>query len=119
MSTNYGISITGGTVSSGSMAAGEGAIATSISSASDINSLSDMRAEFASFLSSLRDQQPALEDAGQTVAIAELAAKEMDKDQPNKGSILGLLHLVASGVGSVASLAGSLTALERAASTIL
>lgn len=119
MNSNYGISITGGTVSAGAMAAGRGATATSIASPSTDNSLSDLRAEFARFMASLHEQTMQLEDADRTVAVAELAAKEITKKEPDKKSVLDLLQLVASGVGSVASLAGSLSALERAVDTIL
>ncbi|TDU88660.1 hypothetical protein EV138_2206 [Kribbella voronezhensis] len=111
---NYGISVTGGKVEAGAMAAGDNATATNISAASD--SLTDARAEMADLLELLR-AVPELPE--QTVAMAELADRELGKEEPDKSSVLRLLELIASGATSIASIGGAVTAVQHAVSAIL
>jgi hypothetical protein len=111
---NYGISVTGGKVEAGAMAAGDHATATNISSTS--SALTDARAEMTHLLELLRavPELPA-----QTVAMAELAGHELEKEEPDKSSVLRLLELIASGAKSIASIGGAVTAVQQAVSAIL
>jgi hypothetical protein len=118
MEKNYGISISGGHVSAGAMAAGEGATATNITS-TPTGSLSDLRAGMTQLLELLRAQADRLERPEEAIAVAELAGRELAKDEPDKVSILRFLEIVASGVGSIASLTGAVAAIQHAVGAIL
>jgi len=111
---NSGINITGGKVEAGAMAAGDHATATNISAVPD--ALTDARAEMTHLLELLR-AVPELPE--QTVAMAELAEHELDKEEPDKNSVLRLLELIASGAKSIASIGGAVTAVQQAVSAIL
>lgn len=111
---NNGISITGGKVEAGAMAAGKHASATNISAAPD--SLTDARGAMTHLLELLR-AVPGLPD--QTVAMAELADHELGKEEPDKSSVLRLLEMIASGAKSIASIGGAVTAVQQAVSAIL
>ena len=113
MKKNYGISVTGGKVEAGAMAAGDHATATNISAVSD--SLTDARAEMTHLLELLR-AVPELPE--QTVAMAELADHELAKEEPDKSSVLRLLEMIASGAKSIASIGGAVTAVQQAVSAI-
>ncbi|WP_432944639.1 hypothetical protein ACQPXM_03435 [Kribbella sp. CA-253562] len=115
MSKNDGIKINGGQVSVGAMAAGDHATATNVSAVST-DSLANARAEMARLLELLR-AQPELPD--QSVAMAELAEHELGKEEPDKGSVLRLLDLIASGAKSIASIGSAVTAVQQAVTAIL
>ncbi len=115
MEKNDGIRISGGQVSAGAMAAGKHAKATNISAASTA-SLADARAEMAHLLDLLRAEP---EPPGQTVELAELADHELGKEEPDKGSVLRLLELIASGAKSIASIGTAVTAVQQAVGAIL
>jgi hypothetical protein len=111
---NSGINVSGhGKIEAGAMAAGDHATATNISAVPD--SLIDARAEMAHLLELLR-AVPELPE--QTFAIAELADRELDKEEPDKSSVLRLLELIASGAKSIASIGGAVTAVQQAVSAI-
>ncbi|HET6740866.1 MAG TPA: hypothetical protein VFH76_18100 [Kribbella sp.] len=118
MEKNYGIRISGGKVSTGAMAAGEGAAATNISAVAS-GSLGDVRAEMVRLLELVRTNSDQLERPGETIAVAELAEHELSKDKPDKLSVLRLLELIASGAKSIASIGGAVTAIQQAVSAIL
>ena len=117
MEKNYGIRISGGHVSAGAMAAGEGATATNISAVS-ADSLADARAGMAQLLELLRTHSERLERPDEAIAVAELADRELAKDEPDKVSVLRLLELIASGAKSIASIGGAVTAVQQAVSAI-
>lgn len=116
MEKNQGIRITGGHVSVGAMAAGDGATATNISSVSA--SLADAQAGMAQLLELLRTHADRLERPAEAIAMAELAGRELSKDKPDKMSVLRLLELIASGAKSIASIGGAVAAVEKAVSAL-
>jgi hypothetical protein len=117
MEKNYGIRISGGHVSAGAMAAGEGATATNISAVS-AGSLADARAGMAQLLELLHANSERLERPDEAIAVAELADRELAKEKPDKTSVLRLLELIASGAKSIASIGGAVTAVQQAVSAI-
>lgn len=118
MAKNFGISVTGGTVNAGAMAAGENAFATNLPQTPQSASLDDLRTQMAALVEAVRFHATALGDGDQSVTVAEVAQRELAKERPDKQSFLGLLQSLAAGVGSVASLAGAVTAIEQAAAAI-
>jgi hypothetical protein len=118
MEKNYGINITGGNVSAGAMAAGRDARATNISSTS-ADSLPDIRAGMSELLELLRGEADKLDRPEETIAVAELAERELGEDEPDKLSVLRWLKIVATGAGSVTSVAGAVTAIQQAVAAIL
>ena len=117
-SENKGIMITGGTVNAGAVAAGDNAQAINMQPPQAPASIEEMRERLAELLGELRVHHAELDDAEQTVALAQLAAREAEHEHPNRERFIGLMRTVAAGVGSVASLAGSVTALEHAATAL-
>ncbi|WP_327637080.1 hypothetical protein OHB24_01445 [Kribbella sp. NBC_00482] len=117
MEKNDGIRISGGHVSVGAMAAGEGATATNISAVS-AGSLADARAGMAQLLELLHTHSERLERPDEAIAVAELADRELSKEEPDKTSVLRLLELLASGAKSIASIGGAVTAVQQAVSAI-
>jgi hypothetical protein len=118
MSTNFGISITGGTVNAGAMAAGENAVATNEMRPSSPASIEGLRAQMMALVDAVRAHTAELDDGDQSLNVAEIAQRELAKEQPNKQSFLGLLKSLAAGVGSVAALASAVTTIEQAAAAI-
>lgn len=114
---NSGISISGGTVNAGAMAAGQHAQATNIST-TPASSVEELRAQLADLIVQLRAHQHDLDDGEQAVAVAEMAQREAAKDRPNRASFVGLMQTLAAGVGSVTSIATAVTALEHAAAAL-
>ncbi len=107
MTKNLGISITGGTVNAGAMAAGEIAVATNEIRQSPAVSLEELREQMAALVDAVRAQAASLDDGDQSISVAEVAQRELAKERPNKQSFLGLLKSLAASVASVASLAGA------------
>ncbi|RZT19752.1 hypothetical protein EV649_2889 [Kribbella sp. VKM Ac-2569] len=119
MEKNDGIRISGGHVSVGAMAAGQGATATNTNiSAVSAGSLADARAGMAQLLELLHTHSERLERPDEAIAVAELADRELSKEEPDKTSVLRLLELVASGAKSIASIGGAVTAVQQAVSAI-
>ncbi|WP_329002415.1 hypothetical protein OHA18_04775 [Kribbella sp. NBC_00709] len=117
MEKNYGIRVSGGQITAGAMAAGEGATATNISAVS-AESLADARAGMSQLLELLHAQSERLERPGETIAVAELAEHELAKDKPDKKSVLRLLELIASGATSIATISGAVTVVQQAVAAI-
>ncbi|NIK57329.1 hypothetical protein [Kribbella shirazensis] len=117
MEKNYGIRISGGQVSAGAMAAGEGATATNVSAVS-AGSLTEARAGMAQLLELLHAHAERLDRPDEAIAVAELADRELSKEEPDKVSVLRLLELIASGAKSIASIGGAVTAVQQAVSAI-
>lgn len=117
MEKNDGIRISGGHVSVGAMAAGDGATATNISAVS-AGSLADARIGMAQLLELLRTHSERLDRPEEALAVAELAERELSKEKPDKTSVLRLLELIASGAKSIASIGGAVTAVQQAVSAI-
>jgi hypothetical protein len=118
MAHNEGISISGGSVKAGAMAAGTNATANSVTSAPSSETLEDLRVRMAELLRLVREQAPALPDATSSVTVAEVASRELEKERPNKQSFLGLMQSLAAGVGPVASLATAVASLQESAAAI-
>jgi hypothetical protein len=118
MNSNSGISISGGTVNAGAMAAGDHAKATNTTQQAPASSLDDLRAEMADLVDAIRAHTMRLADGEETVALAENAQYELAKATPDRHALLATLQKLASGVGSVASLATAVTAIEHAAAAL-
>ena len=116
MEKNYGINVTGGNFTAGAVAAGDHARATNISAT---GSLVDARTEMQP---TPRVAQRARRRTGapeETIAVADLARRELDGDEPDKASVLGWLKLIASGAGSIAAISGAVSAVEQAVTALL
>jgi hypothetical protein len=116
MEKNYGISVTGGRFSAGAAAAGDHARATNISTA---GSLDDARTQMRALLEVLHAHAGELTRSDETLAVAELARRELEADEPDKPSVLGWLKVVASGAGSIAAISGAVTAVQQAIAAVL
>jgi hypothetical protein len=57
--------------------------------------------------------------SGGDVTAAELAERELAKDEPDKTSLLGYLQILAAGAGSLASIGTAITALQHAVTALL
>jgi hypothetical protein len=118
MTSNSGISITGGTVNAGAMAAGDHAKATTTTQQPPAASLDDLRNEMAALVDAIREHAARLADGEQAVAVAEDAQHELAKPAPDKHTLLATLQKLASGVGSIGSLATAVAAIEHVAATL-
>lgn len=118
MTNNSGISITGGTVNAGAMAAGHRATATNTTQQPSSVSLDDLRREMAALVDVLRTHASQLVDGERAVTVAEDAQQELAKDAPDKHTLLATLQKLASGVGSVGSLATAVAAIQQAAAAL-
>lgn len=116
MNTNQGIQISGGTVTAGAMAAGHGATATNAVPAAGPASLEDLRGELHALVELLRARADVPADQ---VTVAELAEREAARPQPDKGSLLSYLQVLASGAGSIAAVGTAVTALQSAVTALL
>jgi len=119
MNENRGIVITGGTVNADAMAAGEKSTAQSVTQIGTTPSLDNARSQMADLVEAVRARAAALEDGDQSLTVAKLAQRELAKQRPDKRSFLGLLESLASGVGSVTSLATAVTAIQQAVTAVL
>lgn len=119
MEQNFGISITGGNVTAGAMAAGAHAKARNVA-APPSDDLASMRAELAQLIELLSTQPPdMLPDADRLVETAERAKEELARERPNRHTVLGLLDGLARSVSSVATLATAVQSLQHVAAAIL
>jgi hypothetical protein len=119
MTSNSGISITGGTVNAGAMAAGDHAKATTTTTHQvSAASLEELRNEMAALVDAIRASAARLADGEQAVTVAEDAQRELAKPAPDKHTLLATLQKLASGVGSIGSLATAVAAIEHAAATL-
>ena len=105
---NYGINQTGGTINAGAIAVGKNAKATSVSSESLVNA----RAEMLRLVELLEVHANEVPD--ETVALGELAQRELESDQPNKRKVLGWLKTIATGAGSVAAISEAADTVRQA-----
>ncbi len=111
---NQGISITGGTVQVGAMAVGKAASASNYVAAEPPGTVDELRVRMTELLVQMRAESGALVDPQRTLAMGEMAERELAQDQPDKRSLVEALRSVAAGVGSVASLAGAVVSLQQA-----
>ena len=116
MEKNYGINVTGGNFTAGAVAAGSHAQATNISAS---GSLDDARATMQQLLELLNAHAGELERPDETIAVAELAKRELEGDKPDKGSVLRWLGLIASGAGSIAAISGAVSAVQQAVAAFM
>lgn len=110
MEKNYGIKVTGGQFIAGAAAAGDHAQATNISAT---GSLDDARTRMRQLLDLLHTHAGELERPDETIAVAELARRELEADEPDKPSVLRWLKVVASGAGSIAAITGAVVAVQQ------
>jgi hypothetical protein len=115
---NNGVWVTGGSVQAGAIAAGRNARASGSVHPSSPQTVDELRVQMAAVLEQLRSHSRDLEDSHATLTLAEMAQRELEKETPNKQSLLGTLSAVAAGVGSVATLAGALASLEQAVAVL-
>jgi hypothetical protein len=115
---NSGITISGGTVNAGAMAAGKGAVASNVAAGASESALADIRRSIDQLAEELRAKVSELDDPDQAIAIADLARNEAAKKSPNKGTLLGLLKTLTVVVGDVASFGTSVASIVSAVSTI-
>jgi hypothetical protein len=116
MEKNYGISVTGGSFTAGAAAVGKHARATNISTG---DALDDARTHLRALLDLLHAHAGELTRPDETIAVAELARRELEADEPNKQSVLGWLKVVASGAGSIAAISAAVTAVQQAIAALL
>jgi hypothetical protein len=115
---NSGITISGGTVNAGAMAAGKGAVASNVALGTSEAALADVRRRLDQLAQELRTRVSELDDPDQTLTVVDLARKEAAKKSPNKGTLQGLLKTLTSVVGDVASFGTSIASIVSAVSTI-
>jgi hypothetical protein len=115
---NKGIMITGGTIHAGAMAAGKNASASGKAHPLPADTVAGLRAQMAAVVEELLAHADVLEDRDATITLAEVAQRELKKENPDKQSLLGTLQAVAAGVGSIASLASAVESIEKAASAL-
>jgi hypothetical protein len=118
MAENRGISITGGQVTAGAMAAGERSVAVN-TAGSGPATVEDLRAALRELARAVEGSVPELEDPQQSVAVARMAEQEGAKDAPDKSRLTGFLQVLASGAGAVSGVAAAVTAVETVLSSIM
>lgn len=119
MTGNRGISITGGQVTAGAMAAGDGATAVNQPEAASPATVEDLRAAIAELARAVEASVPQLEDPDQAVAVARMAEQEATKDAPDKRRLAGFLQVLASGAGAVTGVATAVTAVQTVLAAIV
>jgi hypothetical protein len=116
---NSGIQISGGTVRAGAMAAGDHAVASSVSTSDHTaQALAELRKSLADLAEQVRARAAELDDPEQAAAVADLAKAEAEKEKPNHRSLLGLLQALSTAVGTVATLGGSVNAIINTVSAL-
>ena len=116
---NRGISITGGTVSAGAMAAGDQAVAVNQADPTSEDTVEDLRQALRELTRLVADNASSLDDPEQALTVARLAEEEVAKEEPDKGRLSGLLQVLSSGAGAVTGVAGAVTAVEKALQAVL
>ena len=117
--SNSGISISGGTVNAGSMAAGDHAVAYSVSGTADgAQVLAALRASLAELAREVRERSPDLSDPARAESLVGLAEDEAGKEQPNLGLVRGFLEGLGAAVGSVATLGSSVASIVETVSAL-
>lgn len=118
-STNSGFYMSGGTVNAGSIAAGDHAVAYSVSGHADPSqALVDLRASLAELAQQVRDRSTELPDPAKAETLVDLANEEAGREQPDPGLLLGFLKGLGTAVGSVAALGGSVTSIVETVSAL-
>lgn len=122
MDKNTGVTIGGDARLSGSAIGGHDAAVTNTSGprhAAPPTSLPELRAALTDLLNEIRRATDGSADQDDIVAAVEQARAEAENDRPNRHLLVGLLHAVGKAVVGIGSLAGVVTALEAAATSIL
>ena len=115
---NRGISISGGNVTVGAMAAGANARATSVNQETP-TSVAEIRDQLAEIVRLLQTGSIAIADRDSVITTAHEAQRELEAPHPDKRSVLALLQRLAVGAGSAASIAGAVTAIQHAVQILL
>jgi hypothetical protein len=100
------------------MAAGNHAKATNVPQPPAARSLDELRSQMAAFVDAIRASAGDLDDSEGSLAVADIAQRELAKERPDKQSFLGLLQSLATDVASVGTLASALTVIQQAAAAI-
>jgi hypothetical protein len=118
---NRGISITGGTVTTGAMAAGDHAVAVNEAAAAQQPALEDLRQALHHLTRVIEAGSTALDLPERSVAVAaaRMAEQEGAKEAPDKARLSGLLSVLTSGAGAVSGVAAAVTAVEAALQALL
>ncbi|WP_433526279.1 hypothetical protein ACQPZ2_16040 [Nocardia pseudovaccinii] len=122
MDKNTGVTIGGDARLSRSAIGGHDATVTNTNGprhATAPTNLPELRDALTELLSVIGTATEGMSDRDDIVAAVEQARAEADKDSPNRHLLVGLLHAVARAVVGIGSLAGVVTALEAAATSIL
>ncbi|WP_330256824.1 hypothetical protein OG874_21030 [Nocardia sp. NBC_00565] len=122
MDKNTGVTIGGDARLSGSAIGGHDATVTNTSGprhAAPPGSLPELREALTDLLGEICRATDGSADQDDIVAAVEQARAEAEKDRPNRHLLVGLLHAVGKAVVGIGSLAGVVTALEAAATSIL
>lgn len=114
---NSGISISGGNVTAGAMAAGDHAVARNEAAPASDPGLEDLREAVRELTRLVAERAPS-PDAPDLV-VARLAEQEVTRETPDKGRLMGLLQALSSGAGAVTGLAGAVSAVEKAVQAVL
>ncbi|WP_433733351.1 hypothetical protein ACQP0C_14030 [Nocardia sp. CA-129566] len=122
MDKNTGVTIGGNARLTGSAIGGRDATVTNTNGprrAATPTTLPELRDALTDLLSVICAATEGSQDRDDIVAAVEQARAEAGKDRPNRHLLVGLLHAVGRAVVGIGSLAGVVTALEAAASSIL
>ena len=114
---NSGISISGGRVTAGAMAAGDHAVAVNQAAPASQATLEDLRQAVRELTRLVAERAPS-PDAPDLV-VARLAEQEVAREAPDKGRLMGLLQALSSGAGAVTGVAGAVAAVEKAVQAVL
>jgi hypothetical protein len=109
MNKNYGVSITGGTVNAGSIAAGRGAVA--VNGGGNTALVEEARGRVEVLVGVLRKYADEL-DGPDSVDYAQLVQGELEKAEPSKPKLLRWLARIAAGAGSVAAITEAVDAVR-------
>jgi hypothetical protein len=118
---NYGIKATGSArITANAMAAGANAQANaSVGDEDGPKDIDELHALLSELIVQLRETAPQIDDGDELVAVAKLADRELQKDQPDKHTVLGLLRAVGTGVAAFAGLAGAVATIQQAVMSLL
>ncbi len=121
---NEGIIITGGSVSSGSIAAGRKAQAVGITLQSPSETLArrgqeDLAAKIETLLAALQEYEGELEDRDAAFESAKNVVKELEQERPANSFLRKCLAQLSSAAGSVTAVAKAVAALDIAVTELL
>ena len=117
---NEGVVISGGNVTIGAMAVGP--YAQAVSNAADAlqrRGQDELAHKIQALLEALQQHEPELGDRDAAFSLTGRAAEELERDEPDKDTVLGFLGRVTAAAGSATAVAGAVTALQHAVMLLL